>query len=101
MRSDREVIPTANGAKQRPLRIVTDAHLIEVGGEVGFKVMVAGHGVRLASFLPQTYPEAAVLREDVLDLHAERRTDPREGCQSARKRDPLSACKKDPFGTAV
>jgi hypothetical protein len=22
-------------------------------------------------------------------------------CQSARKRDPLSACKKDPFGTAV
>jgi hypothetical protein len=39
---------------------------------------MAWHGVRLAAFLAQPHPEPAVLREHVLDLHAERGTDPRE-----------------------
>ena len=42
----------ADGAEQRPLRIVPDARLLDVGGEIGLKVMVAGHGVCLAALFP-------------------------------------------------
>jgi hypothetical protein len=34
--------------------------------------------MRLATFLAQPHPEAAVLHEHVLDLHGKRRADPRE-----------------------
>jgi hypothetical protein len=40
----------ADGAEQRPLGIVADAGLVDVGREVGFEVVVAGHGVGLAAF---------------------------------------------------
>ncbi len=67
-----------NGAEQRPLGILGEARTLDVGGEVGFKVVVAGHGVRLAAFLPQPDPEPTILREHVLDRHPERRADARE-----------------------
>jgi hypothetical protein len=40
---------------------------------------MARHRVPLAALLAQPHPEAAVLREDILDRHAERRANPGEG----------------------
>jgi hypothetical protein len=40
---------------------------------------VARHRMPLAALLAQSHPQAAVLRIDIVDSHAERRADPREG----------------------
>jgi hypothetical protein len=40
---------------------------------------VTGHRVPLTAFLAQPHPETAVLRVNILDRHAERRTDAGEG----------------------
>ena len=52
---------------------------VEIGDEIFLEVVVAGHCVPLAALLAQPHPQAAVLRVDVLDLHAERRADAGEG----------------------
>lgn len=70
--------PAPDRRKQRSFGVPSEARAIDVGGEVGLKIVVARHGVRLAAFLAQPHPLATVLREHVLDLHAERRSDARE-----------------------
>src|ERR1700730_7744003 len=65
----------ADRAEQRPLGIVAQAGAVEIGGEVFFEVVVARHCVAPAALLPQPHPEAPVLREDILDRHAERGAD--------------------------
>ncbi len=84
----------ADGAEQRPLGVVADAGLVEIGGEVGLKVVVAGHGMRLAAFLPQPHPKAAVLREHVLDLHAERSADAREAVDHEGNQRPVAQSRR-------
>ena len=79
-----------NRPKQRPLWILGDARSVDVCGEVRLKVMVARHGVLLAALLAQPHPEAAVLREHVLDLHADRRTDPRERINHEGNQRPIT-----------
>ena len=80
----------ADRAEQRPLGIVGEARALDVGGEIGLKVVVARHGVRLAAFLAQPHPKAAVLREHVLDLHAERRADAREAVDHQPDQRPVA-----------
>jgi hypothetical protein len=64
--------------EQRSLGVVAQNRAVEIRRKILLKIMVAGHGVRLAAFLPQPDLEAAVLHEHVFDLHGERRADPRE-----------------------
>ena len=52
---------------------------VDIGVQVGLKIVVAGHFVALAALLVQPHPQAAVLHVNVLDLHRERRADAREG----------------------
>ena len=47
--------------------------------QIGFEIVMAGHGVLLAALLMQTHPEPAVLRIHVFDAHADRRADAGEG----------------------
>ena len=69
---------TSDRRKEQPLGIPGEARALDVGGKVGLKVVVTRHGVRLAAFLAQPHPLAAVLREHVFDRHAKRRADARE-----------------------
>jgi hypothetical protein len=46
--------------------------------QVGFEVVMAGHGVLLAALLVQAHPKPPVLRIHVFDAHADRRADARE-----------------------
>ena len=46
-----------------------DAGGLDIGAEIGSKVVVARHGVRLAALLAQPHPDSAVLRVHILDLH--------------------------------
>jgi len=68
----------ADGAEQRPLGIIADPSLVDIRGQVAFKIVVAGHGVGLAAFFAQTDPEPPAFRVDVLDPHRERGADARE-----------------------
>jgi hypothetical protein len=54
-----------------PLGIVAQAGAVKIGDQVFFKIVMARHRVPLAAFLAQPHPQPAVLREDVLDRHAE------------------------------
>jgi len=46
--------------------------------------------VPLAALFAQPHPEAAVLRIDILDCHAERRPDPRKGIDHQRDQRPMT-----------
>ena len=61
--------------------------------QIGVKVVMARHGVLLAAFLVQPQPEPAVLRINVLDAHADRRADTREGID--HDADQLTAPRRD------
>src|SRR5208283_421191 len=51
----------ADGAKQRPLGIVHESRLLEVGGQILLERVMTGHGVRLAAFLAQAHPKPTIL----------------------------------------
>ena len=72
------VRPAADRAEQRPLGIAGEPAAVDVVVQVGLEVVVAGHLVPLAALLVQPHPQPPVLDVDVLDLHRERRADPRE-----------------------
>jgi len=59
----------ADGAKQRPLRIGGDPAAVEIGLQVGLKIVVARHFVTLAAFLMKAHPPALAGRIIVLDPH--------------------------------
>ena len=61
----------AHGAKERALRIRGQAGAIAVCRQDLVECVMAGHGVVLAAFLVQPYPQPAFLREDILDLYRE------------------------------
>ena len=69
----------ADRAEQRALRIVGEPAAVDIGMQVGFEIVMAGHLVALAALLVQPHPKAPVLHVNVLDLHRERRADAREG----------------------
>ena len=73
-----------------PLGIVTQAATVEIGNKVFFEVVVAGHLVPLAALLAQPHPEPAVLRADILDRHAEGRTDAGERIDHQRNQRPVA-----------
>ena len=79
-----------NRAKQWPFHIALDPGLYQVGMQVLFQQMVAGHGVLFAAFLPQPYPQPAVLLVDVLDLHAQRCTYTSKGKHHQRNQRPVA-----------
>ena len=54
---------------------------------------MARHGVRLAAFLAQPHPKPPVLREHVLDLHAERRADAGEADRPSIRSAPGRAAR--------
>src|ERR1017187_7372142 len=51
----------ADGAKERPLEVCRKPDPVQIGREDLFKVVVAGHGVILATLLMEPYPEPSVL----------------------------------------
>jgi hypothetical protein len=61
-----------DGAKQRPLRVIGQTGGLDVGVQVAFKIVVAGHLVPFAALLMQSHPQTAILHTEVFDLHAER-----------------------------
>jgi len=61
--------------KQRPLGTCCETCPVDIGVEVGLKVVVARHSVRLAAFLTQPHPETTLLRVNVLHLHPQHRAD--------------------------
>ncbi len=70
---------SADRAEQWPLRIGRQASDVDIGVQIGLKIVMAGHGVALATLFVQQHPQAAVLHENVLDLHRQSGADPREG----------------------
>jgi hypothetical protein len=77
----RQFAVASDRAEQRPLGIGGDAGAIDIGVEEGFRVAMAGHVMELATLLMQAHPDAPVLREDILDLHADDRADAGEGIE--------------------
>ena len=64
---------------QRPVAVSSDAGPIEVGMQVGFEVVLTGQVHRLAAFLTQPHPQAAVLHVHVLHPHGSGRANAGEG----------------------
>ncbi len=69
----------AVGLEQERLRVVRKARAGEILMQVGFEIVMAGHGMLLAALLVQAHPEPTVLRVHVLDAHADGRADAGEG----------------------
>ena len=82
-----------NGPEQRPLRVLVDPSLLQIGMQVGLERMVARHLVLLAAFLPQPDPQSSALHEDILDPHGQRRPDPREAVDHERDQRPGHAAR--------
>src|SRR3546814_5514211 len=72
------MVPARVRAEQRPLGLRAQLTPVDIGGQIVLKIMVAEHFVLLAALFVQPHPETAVLHENVLDTHGERRADPRE-----------------------
>jgi hypothetical protein len=53
----------ADRAKERPFGIGGDPAAIQIGVQIGFKIVVARHLVPLAALLPEPHPEPAILHE--------------------------------------
>src|SRR6202040_4241127 len=61
----------------------------QIGDEVDFEIVVAGHGVRFATLLAQPHPEATVQGEHVSTLiNAERGADPARRNRSSIRSAP-------------
>ena len=69
----------AVGLEQHRLRIVRISRAVKIFMQIGLEIVMAGHGVLLAALLVQAHPKPPVLRIHVLDPHADRRADTREG----------------------
>jgi len=65
----------ADSAKQRPLWVVRKPGALHIGREGLLKVVMAGHGVILATLLMEPHAEPSVLSEHVLDFHSQRGAD--------------------------
>ena len=72
------VRPSPDRPEQRPFGSLGEPAAVDIVVQVGLEVVVAGHLVALAALLVQANPQAPVLDVGVLDLHRERRADPRE-----------------------
>ncbi len=66
-------------AEQRPLGIAGDAGLGDVGVQVGFQLVMAGHLMHLAVFLVEAEPPALFLGEIIHDVQRHDRAHAREG----------------------
>jgi len=80
----------ADDPEQRPLAILHDAGLLQVYGQVLLHAVMAGYSVRFAALLAQPHPQPAVLHEHVLDLHGERRANPRKTENHQRDQRPVT-----------
>jgi hypothetical protein len=67
------------GPEQEPLAIVLEACGRDVGIEVGFQLVVAGHDIDYAVFLPQPQPPPLGLGVLVFDLQSHHGAHPGEG----------------------
>jgi len=84
----RRAVP--DGPEQRPLAVLHDAGLLQVGSQALLQAVMTGHGVRLAALLAQPHPQSAVPHEHVLDLHGERRANPRKAENHQRDQRPVT-----------
>ena len=68
--------PPPDRAEQRPSRIIPEPGRFDIGLQIVFQRVVAGHFMLLAAFFVQAHPEPPVLDVDIANLHRERRADP-------------------------
>ncbi len=69
----------AEGGKERQLGLADTTGGLQIGLQIGFEIVLAGHGVELAALFVEPHPEPVILDKHVRDLHGHRRRNPGEG----------------------
>jgi hypothetical protein len=93
--------------EQRPLAVVRTADSFDIGVQIFFELVMAGHFIQLAVLFVEAQPPALFLRKVILDRERADRTNAREGkvyvitAIMARSRRPTTVETSMPVSSAV